>query len=291
MEIRFERGVIVDGEGHFIAAVQWQEGSQPPSNLQLNGARPEGSKAPRLRLIRDPEAIADPMPGGKWDARAKAWQSPNVEMWVVNVRRDLPRYGVLSGGRRVWPGRLPPLQSWQAWVTDPPPKTRRGRKPMYDFEAGEWIVPVSVAIYDDDGTCLNVVVKPRLEPGDEEAHEVEDEIGQRGQIGPGIKHTGGHAPNYRKVPARFVLSALHKHGLADDFMAFMRERGFAPDDVRQIKKISLNNKHLRAFVWSKGYTMKQAFQKIQIAAQEECDAEEKAERDKIADLEAEGDDG
>jgi hypothetical protein len=177
MNIEFERGVLVDQDGFFAAAVQWQKGTPRPN---VGGPRPAGGGAlridgdpvepTRLRLVTDPEAIADPVPNGRWDGKAKVWRKPSVQVWIVNVRRDDPRYGVLAGSRVVWPKRpMPTVQGWQRLVTIEPPKTRAGRKPLFDFEAGEWVVPVSVAILDDNGDVINVVVKPRLEVGDIEA--------------------------------------------------------------------------------------------------------------------------
>jgi hypothetical protein len=166
VNIEFERGVVVTEDGSFVAAVQWQKGTPKPSSADLNGTRAAGSTAPKLRLVTDPEAVADPIPKGRWDAKAKVWRKPNVPVWIVNVRRDDPRYGVLAGSRMIWPqGPMPTLQAWQRLVTVEPPATRAGRKPLFDFEAGEWVVPVSVVVVREDGT-KNIVVKPRQEKGD-----------------------------------------------------------------------------------------------------------------------------
>jgi hypothetical protein len=266
----FKRGVVVDDQGFFLAAVQWEAGTPKPSSLDLNGPRREGSTAPRLRLLTSSEAIADPVPGGKWDSKKKVWLRPSVKMWAVNTRRDLPRYGTLAGERLVWPERLPNLPAWQAWVTTPPPAGSRSRKPMYDFEAAEWIVPVAVVEFEEDGdTCKNIVVKPRLEDGDETPDQVEvtDEQGQKIAIAPGHKRSERIIPAYPKFSIATLFAVLRKRDLRDAFITFLDGKGLNTDDLREVGMVSLNNRLIREFVAEQGFTIKQAYNALQKEAE------------------------
>jgi hypothetical protein len=289
--IAYDRGVIVDDDGFFVGAVKWQRGTPGPTNGYLNGQRKAGSTQPRLRLVTDAEAIANPLPGGRWDAKAKEWQAPPKELWIVNVRRDDPRYGVLSGSRRVWPGRpLPSLPGWQAFVDVAPPARRPGRKPLFDFDVGEWVMPVSVVVFAEDGeTCTNVVVKPRLEAGDVEPFEVEDESGDRMQIGPGMPRSGGHAPRYPRVSTSAMAAVLNRRNLTGAFEEFLTAEGFAMADFESLKSVSLNNRLLRKFVKAQGFTMKQAAKALQRAAEQEDQRRAEAIEARRRALEAEGD--
>lgn len=274
--ITYERGVIVDDEGYFLGAVQWEAGTPEPD---VNGPRPDGSSGPRLRLLRDPEAIADPVASGKWDTKAKAWLRPSVEMWIVNVRRDQPRYGSLAGGRMVWPSRVPRLPPWQAWVSVPPPQGSRARIPLFDFEAQEWISPVTVAEFDAQGVCTNLVVKPRLDPGDEQPFTVENEIGETEVISPGVPREGGHPPRYRKVPVRVLRRVLQDLKLMQPFQQFIERKGYTIENVEDLGVISLNNRMLREFVAEQGFNMRQTYMALQRVAEDTLDQEQQAKRE------------
>lgn len=155
---------------------------------------------------------------------------------------------------------------------------------MYDFEAGEWVTPVSVVVFDEDGeTCKNVVVKPRLEDGDVQPHEIEieDELGNKKQIGPGMKRGEVRVPRYRRVPVRLFRRVLQSRGLLDDFMAHIDAAGFDADDLAAIQSISLNNRILREFVQAQGFTMRQAYNALQRDA-EEKQKQERAKRRELA---------
>jgi len=283
---QFERGVVIDDQGFFMAAVQWEAGTPRPSSLDLNGPRREGSTAPRLRLLTDREAVADPVPGGRWDSKAKTWLRPNVKMWAVNMRRDWPRYGTLAGERMVWPDRLPNLPAWQAWVTTPPPAGSGARKPMFDFETGEWVMPVSVVVFDEDGeTCKNIVVKPRLEDGDETPDQIEvsDEQGNKAAIAPGQKRAGGHAPLYAKFSVATFVAVLGKRNLMDAFSAFLQGKKLSMEDFQEVRRVSLNNRLIREFVTDQGFTMRQAYN----ALQKEAEKVEEERRERIAALASE----
>lgn len=262
--MEYEYGVIVDPQGFFVSAVKWDKSAGVPP---INGPRTAGAASPRLRLLRTPEAIADPVPGGKWDAKKKVWQRPNVEIWIVNVRRDLPRYGSLAGSKMVFRGRLPNLPQWQRYIEVPPPESRAS-VPLWDFETNEWITPVRVVEFDDAGVCTNIVVKPRLEEGDVEPFDVEDEAGNVSTISPGVPLIGGHTPRYKKVPVRAVRKALEKHNLFDDFERYLIKKGLSFDQFDDVERISLNNKLLREFVRGQNLGMKQAYEMLQKTAED-----------------------
>jgi hypothetical protein len=275
----FNKGVIVDEAGFFLGAVKWRKGTPAPD---LNGPRKEGANAPRLRLLTEPEAIDDPIPNGKWDAKRKEWLSPPTKLYVVTVRRDLPRYGAYAGFQMVWPDRLPDLPDWQRFVEEPAPEWRRS-KPLWDFEEEEWIFPVEVIQYEEDGeTCKDVILKPRAEPGDEVGPVmVEDEIGNKRRLKAGMRRSGGEPPRYPEVPVRFLRQALQERNLLQPFVRFLRDKGFDNEDFEALETVSLNNRILREFVQAQGFTMRQAYNALQRDA-EEKQKQERAKRRELA---------
>jgi len=269
MQIEYERGVIVDEEGFFLGAVKWEKGTPAPD---LKTARGDGTNAYRLRLLTEAEAIENPNPNGRWDFKAKKWIAPDVPIWIVNRRRDKP-IGTLAGSRMIFAGRPPRVADYQEIITTPPPEMRRGRKPIYDFTTNEWISPVTVATFDDAGVCTNVIVKERLEGGDEEPFEVENELGRRAPISPGEPRDGGHPARYRSVPVRFLRRSLQERNLLQPFVQFLEGKGFTADDFDRLETISLNNKLLREFVTAQGFTIQQVYNALQRDAEQRQEQE------------------
>jgi hypothetical protein len=268
----YEKGVLVDAKGTYLGAFKWEKGTPRP---QFNASKTPPEE--RLRLLTSEAAIADPVVGGRWDAKAERWIAPDVPVWIVNTRRDLPRYGSLAGKRMVFSDQRLDLPDWQAEVrTAPPEKRPVGRKLLWDFEAEEWVLPKPVLRLAEDGTVLHRGLKPRPDPEDvnpDDLPTAEDEAGRPTRCGKGDKITNG-APviqrrrPYPRVPVGVLLIVLQERKLGAKFKAFVEGKGYSIEDVRELGTISLGNKLLREFITGEGFTMKQAYQAIQRRAEE-----------------------
>ena len=133
----YDRGVVVDEQGFFVAALRWEAGTPAP---KFNKKVTKGG-LPRLILLRDPYAIENVDPSARWDftpvredgvlVRAGTWLFPTEERWIVNQRRDRPYLWSFVTSRLVWPERLPRLPEGQKLVDVAPPKSA-AQRPVWD---------------------------------------------------------------------------------------------------------------------------------------------------------------
>lgn len=310
-----ERGVLIDEEGFFVAALQWEAGSPAPKFRE----KLTRGKAPTFMLLREPYAIENVEPGARWDfqpvrepvdpgdpekgtrqVRSGSWLMPPETRWVVNVRRDIPSIGSLSGSRKVWPERLPGLPSYQRWVTVAPPETRSA-KPIFDFDRGEWVLPSAVWVVDGDGVVLNKCTS--VVPGDVQvpadgatvpcAHEAmptddglfEDEVGERVPLEIGdvvalakdrtsvLSVVRKRPRNYPEFPVRIVRRVLRANGKLASFLAFAASQGLDEDDLEALGTMGLGTKVLRDWIHSDGLTKRQAWQGLNAALTEAHEGE------------------
>ena len=149
---RFERGVLVDFEGYFIAAYQWLEGEPTPVfNRPQKGQTIK--PADRVTLLRTPEALAVPSNKARWNG--EGWDLPDTPLWVVDAK------GSNRGKQMVWADRLPPLPDGLEYVDTPAPVSRT-RRPLWT--GTEWAFPTRVALVTPEGVVDNVVLEnPRAD--------------------------------------------------------------------------------------------------------------------------------
>ncbi len=283
----YQRGVVVDYQGYFLAAIQWDASGPPPNlNTPRHGRKrmkPEDVKT----ILTDVEAIADPLPNGRWNKKTKTWDKPNVQRWYVTVRRDKPDLGTFAGARMVWPDRLPQLPAYQRWVDVGPPACP-GKRPVWSFSKGVWLVGKRVAVIDADGLCRNFVVSlsdddVAVPKGGGVLHEPEvltrkDETGREVplQIGDTVdlrlrkkdqavlgKVVSARRPHYRRYPLPVVRRVFEDYGLWGRFEKLLFEQGFFPEDIQSIGGLGLGIRVVRDFLHDEGYTPEQAFKKFE----------------------------
>lgn len=288
--VEYEKGVAVDRDGFFVAAYQWPKGTPRPK-LNQKGT-PESAK---LSWLTMPEATADPVEGGKWDAVNLVWLTPSTPAFEVLQRADRPGFWTLQGKRLVWPEKVPPLQPGRKWVFVAPPETR-ARRPVWSDAADDWVLPARRMIVDGSGVCAgvqlalddaDVVTPPGGRAIDPDQITVTDELDEvRGLrsgdiLNPDNTVAQAAPPRYKRVPVRLLRQVLQDRGLLADFQTFLQGKGFTVDDFEGVQTVSLNNQILREFVLSAGYTLKQAYTALQRAAEDLLE-QERAKLDELA---------
>lgn len=291
------RGVVVDYQGYFLAAVQWDSAGVPPRlNFPRRGERrirPEDRKT----LLTSAEAIADPQPNGRWNASTLVWELPTVKQWVVVQRRDIPRFWTYSGAKTTWPERPPRMPRGSKLIDLPPIDVGISRRPIWDDDAQAWIAPKTVATLDAQGNVTNFVeaYDPAVDvPSDadsvielDQMPTGENEVGEFWpvDIGDGLSKepdgsltvTKKGLPRYRKFPVRFLRQALADANQLANFTAFLTSKGFTIEDFEGVRVVSLRNKLLREFIVAQGFTIKQAYDAIVRVAEEAAATEAQKE--------------
>lgn len=148
---RFERAVIVDHEGYFVAKLRWDASAGFPSGLQKRlrpGRSPEKGK---LYALRSQEAFNVPSEKARWDRATKSWIEPTDEFAIINEAT-----GEFKGRERNWEKRLKPLPDGFAYVDHLPPQNK-SRKPVYDAETDTWLFNRRVGLVDDKDVIVNIV--------------------------------------------------------------------------------------------------------------------------------------
>lgn len=163
--ITYSRGILVDSEGYFLAALQWPSDQSPP---EVNKRR--RTKSVQRHLLRDDYAIENADPRAKWDfkpvieidenggrnvVRTGTWQFPTE---VVYLFRESD--GAYLGKKTVWPRRWG--QPRGVGVTDVAPPSSVARRPLWDAEAGAWTFARVVHLLDADGVVVNSVLENPL---------------------------------------------------------------------------------------------------------------------------------
>lgn len=302
MANEFERAVVVDPEGFFVAALQWEKGTPAPD---LQTRLTKGS-APKLIMLRDPYAIEHVNPAYRWDftpvreqpdpdgptqfVRAGTWQKPPARRWIVSQRRDYPDLWFLTGERMIWPERAPRLSEGAKFVDVEPPKSSTN-KPIWHDARGEWVLPRRFLVCDADGCVLNTVLsyvdedRPELPDGGYFVEEVEpltgiDSRGEEVPVAQGdIVHPDGSveiraAPQYREVPVEHLIRAMEAAKVFDAFVDFLRDKGISVDAFRGLGNASIGTGIVRAFLDQlDGLSAAEAYQQIQLRAEEGHDAE------------------
>lgn len=128
----FIYGVVVDGDGHFMAALRWRENEQTPK-LNAKGG-------PKLRMLQSDAAVKGVAENGKWDDKAGRWRFPTKMHYVVNER------GNIISGSKQWVSRLKPIGPNEEYVTEEPPK-KMGRRAIWT--GTEWQFPRKVGLVND----------------------------------------------------------------------------------------------------------------------------------------------
>ena len=164
---RLTRGVLVDYQGYFLAAWQW-EGAPPEFNKPRRGERLL-RKEDKKHLLLDEAATADPQPNGRWDFKKKVWEKPQTKLWVVEEGT-----GKLRGSRMVFLEKVPPLGPGLEYVDVEPP-SKRGRKPLWT--GSEWCYPRKVEVIENDEVVAFCLENPR-----EDQPDVEIKPGQEKRV-------------------------------------------------------------------------------------------------------------
>jgi len=275
--IEYKRGIAVDRQGYFVAAFEW------PANGPRPRLNPKGTlEKDKLIWLTLPEALADPQPNGKWDADNLVWLLPDTPAYEVLQRPDKPNFWTLQGSKNVWPEKLPDLPSGRKWILTPPPQTR-SQRPVWSDSAGEWKLPQRRMIVDAEGFCINLLgtmeddadlpIPAGGRAVDPEAITVSDELEnerplQRGdKLNPDNTVAEARKPRYGKVPVRLIKRILTNRGILADFETFLQGKGFEVSDFDQLQVVGLNNKLLREFVVAQGFTLQQAYNLVQRAAE------------------------
>lgn len=152
----FDRGILVDYQGFFLGALQWDASGPPPNfNVPRRGQR-RVLPADVKHLLTSAAALDDPKPNGRWDFNAEVWLLPSVEVWLI------AETGALRGRRTIWPTRyVPPIGL--STVSVAPPATV-SRRPIWDADQSAWVLPTTVALIDDDEIVQNTVLEnPRAD--------------------------------------------------------------------------------------------------------------------------------
>lgn len=309
MNDNFERGIVVDPDGYFVAALKWEKGTPAP---KVNERSTKGTKDPKLIILRDtgPDSYVtdNASPNARWNftevkdengrtIRRGTWELPSEERWIVVQRRDIPDYWFLNGSRKIWPERLKPMPEGSKLVSKAPPDVGQGRKPIWSDEAQDWLVPKRIAVCEKDGQVKNIVncysekdlalpeggffvespeeVECLLENGTKRSLVRGDFIGRDSSIISLVP------PKYKKFPVSTLIAVAADISL--DLMKFLESKGYSKDDIISTVKMSLGNPLLREFIEESAMTIEEAYEKIELRAQEK--EEEKAS--KIRSLEEE----
>lgn len=299
----YERGIVIDARGFFVAALRWRVGDQPPAipGRFRNGR--ENARPSDVIILREDYAVENVSENARWDfqpvfdggvpIRSGSWTFPTSERWLVIQRRDLQTLWTYSRRVLVWPDALPTLPDGQRLIDVPPPALSRAVRPAWDDVSGGWLEPRTVLALAADGEIINRAVAYRdddLPPADEVIDDDPaltglDEIGEavRPEVGDRII-TGGASPvveirrppAYRAVPPRLLRDALDQAGQLQAFLDFLTVKGFTSDQLSALPRISLRNKLLREFVVEQGFTLAQAYNQIQRVAEQALEDEETA---------------
>lgn len=296
----YERGVVVDADGFFVAALRWEAGTPAP---KINERATTGGKTPNLVILRDTYAIENVETNARWDftpvrttegalVRAGTWKFPTEKRWVVVQRRDIPDLWFLTGQKFVWPERPPRLPDGSKLIDTAPPTLGRGRKPVWDDVAAQWLAPRRIAVLAADGTIENFVsayrtddlplgvvdmaefdganIKTKDEAGILSPPVIGDKITAKDTNGRPTTIVRRIPPRYAQVSVELLEEVLAEKGLASEFVTFVTGKGYTIKDVRNIGNISLNNRLLREFVADQGVTIQQAYNTLQRAIQDKA---------------------
>lgn len=272
----YKRGVIVDKDGYIISTIQWD----------AKGLTPRVSRG--QTLITDETAVETVQSGARWSFTGE-WLLPTERRWSVMRRRDNPDYWFMTGSHLVWPQRLPQLPAGQRWIAEPPPQFSRGRRPIWSESQQAWLMPKRKAEVAADGTILNFIIVYQdsdyvaadgktLEDVENGIPQAQDEKGETVPCRVGDRIVGGigtilNRPRYKRVPVRLLEQVLADNSLTAAFASFVTSNGYTIEEVRGLGTISLNNKLLRQFVADQGFTLAQAYNALQRAA-EDLEAQE-----------------
>lgn len=144
-----QKGVLVDHEGFFLGAFQWEDDENAPD---LAVSPRVGERVVRLDdrrvFLTMPEALDPPSEKARWDFQAKAWRQPEARYWIVDDR------GTPVGGGLYHKSRPPRVPAGTALVTEAPGNTN-GRRMIWNGTA--WQAPRRVIHVDGDGVVINIV--------------------------------------------------------------------------------------------------------------------------------------
>ncbi|MDH5796939.1 MAG: hypothetical protein OEZ19_00100 [Paracoccaceae bacterium] len=148
-----KRGVLVDPQGFFLGAFQWEAGTPAP---KFNTKAMRNDPAKRLHLLTEDAALNVPSAKARWDFNAKAWVLPETRFFIVEEST-----GRLCGGVTEWPERLRGLPPGKVYVDTPPPP-ERARRSVWNAGVQEWQDQIRVLLVTPEGVVDNIVLESPL---------------------------------------------------------------------------------------------------------------------------------
>lgn len=147
-----ERGILVDYQGHFLGALEWDASGPPPNfNVPRRGFR-RVLPADVKHLLTDLAAIdALPGPDARWNFTSEQWEMPSQVVYLVDLN------GQYRGKRTVWPSRFVAPSGVEV-INTPPPETK-SRRAIWCGDVDGWQFPRRVALVDQAGIVRNTALE------------------------------------------------------------------------------------------------------------------------------------
>ena len=209
---------------------------------------------------------------------------------LLMERRDKPGIWTFLGRRSVDPQQEVKLPVGYKLVSKAPPYKNISKRWLWRDSTSEFFFPTKKYVINQDG----VIVSTALVIDDSDItlpsgwslvdfnayNTVTNEAGESTVVDTGdtidtnTSTVIAKIPRYNKVPVEYLQQALANNNLTQDFITFVESKGYTIEQVQALPYISLNNKLLREFVTSMGFTMQQAYNQLQKVAEQLKDQED-----------------
>lgn len=257
-------GVLVDGEGYFLAALQWEADGIAPSFGSNEGKELKDQR----HLLTSETAILVSSEKARWDFGTQSWSLPTERYWVVDQR------GTVIGGTTYWPARPPSAKPGTEIVLVPPPARDLARaKPVWDTEAQSWKDNRRVALIDEDGLVIdvqlenprsdteNVVLPNGWEREDDDGGLPLNDEGQPVGIGSFKDGSGGYAFLDYEISKLRLQTVIANLGRDAAWQTYLEGEGLwdqwqASSDTRRFR-LGARDKLVIKFALAQGYTKAQ----------------------------------
>jgi hypothetical protein len=271
MATKYQRGVLIDVKGRFLAAIQW-DASKPPPNFNVPKIGEKRVRPDDRKFIVTTDAALAGIKAGvsawwRFDKAADEWVQPSQGRYLIDERGNLRGSVVMFPDDPIPPIRIE--QEGYQWITDAPPQTKSSRRPLY--RDGAWVVPSAFCVVNPAGVIKAVAVAvspddlnlpdrfsaiPRSDITVPSAPNEADRpaiIGDTVDVATKTVTARAMEPS-PKITTELFLKILQSKNLLTDFVTYAQTQGVTAEQIRNYKgEVTADIKLIRDWATGKGF--------------------------------------